>query len=299
MITAILAIIVIGCLFYTMIPNVILIGLCMMVSTAFMFLPNHKHVGFLEIDMIAQKSRLNNINPSLKFWTVILLMFLCVSSSTPLVGFLLAVCMMIFIVIFGGMGMRDYLSFLTVPVMFLLMSGLALLFEYGTKPIGVINLPLLEGYFYVSHNAQLRTALVMSKAIGSISCLYLLSLSTTMSEIIAVLRKAHVPEIIIELMYLIYRYIFVLFDMYRIMKNAAKSRLGFVDFFTSVKTTGQIYGHLLARSYRKALSNFDAMESRCYDGEIRFLEHSKELTVRSVIFAGIIVSLTLGMTILT
>ena len=76
--------------------------------------------------------------------------------------------------------------------------------------------------------AQVRTMLVMARALGAVSALYLLSLSTPMPEIIGVLRKMRCPDVVTELMYLIYRYIFLLFHMHDAMKNSAMSRLGYL-----------------------------------------------------------------------
>jgi len=296
-ITAILTMLVIWCLFYGAVPGVALVCLCLVMGGFLAVVGRHKHEGFLVIDIIAQRSQLNKINSPLKFWTVLILLFLCIASRSVVVGLVLMAVMLFLTVAVGGLELHDYLSLLSLPVSFVLISALALLVDYGSSPFGVINLPVSQGYLVVSQAAQLRTALVLSKALGALSCLYLLSLSTPMPEIISVLRKAHVPDIVIELMYLIYRYTFVLFEMYRSMKDAAKSRLGFVNFSTSVKTTGKIYTNLLARSYQKSMNNFDAMESRCYIGEIRFLENKKELSRLHAIVAASLVVIISGLTI--
>jgi cobalt/nickel transport system permease protein len=295
-ITAILTMVMIWCLFYGAISNIALMLLCFITGAFLAVVSRHKHEGFLVIDVIAQHSKLNKVNASLKFWTVLVLLFLCVSSDSVVIGLVLTVAMFLLIVPFGGLHFYEYLSLTSLPVSFLLISGLALLFDYGSTAAGVINMPVFQGYLFVSMSSQLRAAIVLSKALGALSCLYLLSLSTPMSEIISVLRKVHIPDIIIELMYLIYRYIFVLFNMYRSMKDAAKSRLGFVNFSVSVKTTGMIYSNLLARSYQKAMRNFDAMESRCYAGEIRFLEQEKKITLmqRTLAISSVIIILVLS-----
>ena len=100
-----------------------------------------------------------------------------------------------------------------------------------------------------------------------------------MSDLIGVLRRARCPDVLIELMYLIYRYIFTLITMYHTMRDAAKSRLGYVDYRTSLRTTGDLYASLLGRCYRHANKIFDAMESRCFDTGIRFLENREKVTV--------------------
>ncbi len=296
-ITAILTMLVLWCLFYGVVPNVILIGICLITGAFLAVLSRHKHEGFLVIDILAQNSKLNKVNAALKFWTVLALLFLCVASNSVAIGLILTVVMLLLIVPCGGLHFHEYLSLLSLPVSFLLISALALLFDYGNAAAGVINLPIIQGYLFVSQASQIRAALVLSKALGALSCLYLLSLSTPMSEIISVLRRAHIPDVVIELMYLIYRYTFVLFEMYRSMKDAAKSRLGFVNFSISVKTTGMIYSNLLARSYQKAMKNFDAMESRCYVGEIRFLENEKRISLIQSILAVSFVIIILALTV--
>lgn len=296
-ITAVLTMIVTWCLFYGILTRQILIILCLVFGIFLILISRHKHEGYLTIDLLAQKSRLNKVHQGVKFWSVLALIFLSVVSRTPVIGFMLFLLMLIFIVMVGGLDLQEYLSLLCVPVSFLILSGLALLFEYNVQSVGVINLPFFQGYLTVSRLSQQRAALVMAKALGAISCLYLLSLTTTMSEIIGLLRRIHVPDIVIELMYLIYRYIFILLEMYRSMKDAAKSRLGFIDFTTGLRTTGHIYANLLARSYRKADANFNAMESRCYMGEISFLENKKRLTPLSLMIAVYIVGITFCFTL--
>lgn len=286
---AILTMVVVWCTFYTMVPNGILMAACISIAILSVISHRHEHEGVLDVDCVAQQSRLNSLNPVLKFWSALALMFICVASNTPVTGVFLAILMMLITVIIGKVRLKDYIDLLTIPMVFLFMSGLALLFDFTATTITsnvVIEIPVFNHYLTVTHKSQLQTILVMSKAMGSISCLYFLSLSTPMAEIIGVMKKSKVPTIVIELMYLIYRYTFILFDMHHAMKEAAASRLGFVDFRTGVRTTGLLFAHLLARSYRKASNNFDAMESRCYTGEIEFLENEKAVRTRHVLAMG-------------
>lgn len=108
-----------------------------------------------------------------------------------------------------------------------------------------------------------------------VGCLYFLSLSTPVPELLDALRRARVPEVVGDLAVLIYRYIFILFATFRSMRDAAASRLGYAGPVRSLRTTGRVYGGLLAHSFRRAQACFDAMESRCYDGGIRFLTREK------------------------
>jgi ABC-type cobalt transport system, permease component CbiQ and related transporters len=153
--------------------------------------------------------------------------------------------------------------------------------------------PVFGVWLSVSVKSQAHTALIVSRAFGAVSCLCFLSLTTPMPDIIAVLRRIRCPSFIIDLMYLIYRYIFILLSLHHEMHDAAKSRLGFKDYRTSLHATGKIYANLLANSYQFASKNFDAMESRCYDTGIRFLERRISLTAPQIFVSVVLLSVSL------
>jgi cobalt/nickel transport system permease protein len=242
----------------------------------------HKHTQVLSIDVLAQMSRLKKINPTLKFWTLFILIIISVASKNALTGVFLVITMLALAVFAGDLRLHRYVHILALPLSFLLIGGIALLFDVSPQPSGIFNVEIFGVWLSISTASQARTALIVFRALGAVSCLSLLSVTTPMPDIIGVLRRAHCPDLIIDLMYLIYRYIFILLSLYRQMYDAAKSRLGFRDYRTSLAATGRIYSNLLVRSYQFAGKNFDAMESRCYDTGIRFLERRSGVTLLQV-----------------
>jgi cobalt/nickel transport system permease protein len=252
----------------------------------------------MPIDALAHNSGLKKINPVLKFITVCVLMVICLMSNNGVSGIFLLLVSGLIAIIVGGVSLRQYIHILALPVSFLLMGGLALLFDVSPQPVGVLNLNIFGLWFCVSAEAQLRTALIVARALGAVSCLCLLSVTTPMSDIIGVLRRLRCPALIIDLMYLIYRYIFILLSLFYKMKTAAQSRLGFKDYRTSMRSTAQIYAKLLARSYQFAGKNFDAMESRCYDTGIVFLERWNGISFPQGAIAIAIVFISLSLNFL-
>lgn len=105
----------------------------------------------------------------------------------------------------------------------------------------------------------------------------MMSLSTPINEFITVLKKLHLPEMLAELMNLIYRYIFILFDVAVQMQTAARARLGYVNFYRSCKSFAGIAGNLFLIALKKAGTYYDAMVSRGYDGTMDFLTEDKPL----------------------
>ncbi len=275
MITALMTAAVVWCLFSGRVPPPLLVPLSAAAGAAFGAAARHGHESVLSVDALAQASRLNTVNPGLKFWSALALMCLCVASGSPVPGLFLAGAALVLTVWAGGLRLGAYLRFLSLPVSFLMMGALVLLFSVADGPAGAVNIPAFGAWLTVRAEAQAQTALVIARAFGAVSCLYLICLTTPMPELIGVLRRARCPDVVVDLMYLVYRYIFILFAMHGAMKNAAAGRLGYADFRAAYRTTGRIYANLLSRSYRVVNRNFDAMESRCYDAGIRFLEKKR------------------------
>ena len=178
------------------------------------------------------------------------------------------------------------MSILAIPIAFILLGTFTIAIDFSKQPMGQYNLYL--GFCYVfTSQAKLKTvAFLILKVFAAISALQMMTLSTPSSEIIYVLRKAHVPKLIVELMSLIYRYIFILMDVYTKMKNSAESRLGYCDFKTSCYTFGSIASNMLVISLKKANAYYDAMEARCYDGDFIFLEEDKKVEIIQIIAAA-------------
>lgn len=241
-----------------------------------LLLGRHSHGDVLTMDVLCRRSRFYPMNAGLKALGTVCLLVLCVLSHAPWPPLLLGIGMA-GLTMAGGISLRDYLSLLTLPVVFLLLGALALLWDFTHQDIGIVSVKAFGGWLVLTAENQAISRLVLARALGAVSCLYFLSLSTSMPELLGVLDRVHVPGILLDLAVLIYRYIFLMLETYRDMHAAAESRLGYVGLKRSLKTTGMLYSGLLGRSFRRANDCFDAMESRLYSGGIRFLSPKKAL----------------------
>lgn len=273
--------------------------LCTLAFGAFALGHRHTHSEFIAIDYYAQQSRLFRFNPGLKTIFLTSLLILCVAADSALTAVVIFLSMALFTVVAGGTRIRVYLSLMTVPAVFILLSGLALVFDFASQPAGVFSLRLLGGYLCVTPAAQAHAFLVTVKALGAVSCLYALSLSTPMNELIGVMRRIHLPAVVIELMYLIYRYIFILLAAYAQIRAAASARLGFAGARNSVRTFGRCCANLLVQSFRRAGACFDAMESRCYEGKLAFLQSPKPVRAAEAAAAGVYFCAVTALAVLT
>lgn len=240
-----------------------------------------------KIDSYAYKSKIKKINPTLKVIVAFLTLLICIIADNIYVSLFIIVSMGFVTISKGKIKLYEYLSLMSIPMAFMILGSIAIAFGISKNPAGQYNLNLCGLYFYTSYLNIVKTIGIIMKALGSVSAMYMMTLSTNTSEIISVLRNLHLPNIIIELMNMIYRFIFILIDVQYKMKNSAQSRLGYIDFKTSCYSFGSTALNLLIISIKKANTYYNAMESRCYDGDMLFLEEEKPVKTIHVLLTFI------------
>lgn len=285
------------CLFYGKLPSPLLFSgavLLLAVSLLFRHKHGHKHGGFLSIDVQVQKSRLKSWHPGIKTCFAVASALICIAADSITLSLFVIASMMLFTIYGGKTPAHYYFALLTAPLTFIILGVVAILFEISPAPLGILNIAIGGSYLSVTYGSQQAALSLICRAFGAVSCLYLLSLSTPMHQIIGFLRKIKTPALIVELMYLIYRYIFLLLATQQQMATAAEARLGYRDWRISLRTMASSSLNLLFLSFRRSSDCFTAMEARCYDGEIAFLERKNGLRKTEVLAAAAYLLLLLG-----
>lgn len=237
----------------------------------------HSHEGVSSIDYYAYASGLRRLPAQFKMaWALFFLLF-CIIADNMAVSVYIIVLMAAVTVGAGGIGWHDYLNLLKIPLTFILLGCAAVLAGVSFEPAGDYYVNLHWFYIYTAKEGIWDACNLVLKAFGAVSALYAMTLSTPAGEMIMVLQALHVPPLVTELMSMIYRYIFILMDVQCSMKHAAAARLGYVDFKTACCTFSGTAMNLLVLSLKKAGSYYDALEARCYNGRMCFLQEEKTL----------------------
>lgn len=208
------------------------------------------------IDYTAYRSPLRRIEGLYKLIFFLFCLLLSISRVSGRFSLSLFLFQAILMIGPGKVPLKRYLRFLEAPVMFLLMGAIGIAMELDVFPLSVS----------VSQASFFRAQEVTRTALCAISCLYSLSLSTPLNQLMQTLRKIKMPERMIELMIVLYRYIFVLFTMYYPMKRALIMRGG-----NNLRGHGMLWSSLFKRSYERADHSMRSMLSRGYDGSVQFL----------------------------
>lgn len=226
------------------------------------------------IDTLSYQSKLRYVNPTLKFTYAMGTLLLCVCTRWVPVALVVLAVNSYIIVVGGGVKAKRYVQYLTVPVVFLLLSVASIVVNVSALPLDLLALPIGDWYITVSTASLTQGVQLLCTALSSVTCLYVLSFTTPMPDILGVLGTLHCPALVMELMLLIYRYIFVLLEVAHEIGVAQASRLGQRDYKTSVKSFVALVSAVFIRAMKKSTALYDAMEARCYDGTLHVLQET-------------------------
>lgn len=247
----------------------------------------------INLDKYAYLNNMSKIHPAEKFSMALITLLLCVWANS--IGISLAVLFTMFVltVFIAKIPLKIYLKLILIPSYFLILGILAILFDFGDKnTLFIWNLNIFEFTVGITKNSLLTSVQLFFKALGAVSCLYFLTLTTSLIDIVSVLKKLKFPDLFLELVSLMYRFIFVLIDTAGIIYNAQSSRLGYSNIKNWHRSLGYLVTNLFINSFKRADNLFVALESRCYNGNINVLENSYKLSKYNIIFI-ILLELTL------
>ncbi|MCG6552660.1 MAG: cobalt ECF transporter T component CbiQ, partial [Candidatus Magnetominusculus sp. LBB02] len=113
---------------------------------------------------------------------------------------------------------------------------------------------------------------IFLRAFAAATCFYFLIFTTAVADILAFLRKMRVPQVLLELMGLTYRFIFVFMDIAHKTQTAQSSRLGYGGLRNSYRSMGILISGLFSRTFRNADTLHTALLSRGLQEEIRVMQ---------------------------
>ena len=239
------------------------------------------------LEYYSYNSKINSWNPHLKFWYSMVLIVLGIILSNIYISISIVFICGFITIFLGKISLKKYIDFFKVPIIFLLISVAVININFSKNITDFYYFNVGDLYIYTTDENIKKSCILFWRALSGVSSMYMLALSTPLNEIIYVMKKARTPQIIIELMYLVYRFIFIMRDSYKSMRKSIESRLGFIDYRTSLLSFGKIISNILIVSLRKSNFFYDSMESRCYRGEIRFFIKEKRINKKVIIGMGL------------
>lgn len=227
----------------------------------------------LAIDELAYRSKLSKTTPKAKIAFGVVPLVLCQCWSSFSVSIATILIMGVVTIKCAGISVVKYIHLLSIPFGFLILGTVTIIFGRYAQGTPVLFGFQLSGFTYGMTIQSLLFGLrIILKAFGAISCMYFISINTSMNDLLSALRSFKVPNLLVSLMELIYRYIFVFLEEAARMRTAQNSRLGYINFKTSINSLGQLIGTLFLRAYIRSDRIYSALQSRGYEGEFKALK---------------------------
>ncbi len=234
------------------------------------------------IDRLSYQSRLRFIHTGEKFFFSVITLLLCVGSRSIPLALYVFLTTGILTVCKGGIPVFEYLKLLTVPLVFLGLNSMVLGLAVCREPLDLFAVSIGQWYLTASVDTAMYGIRVFLTAMASVSCLYTLSCNTPMTDFILFLKRIRIPALLIELMLLIYRFIFILLDCAHAISVSQRARLGNRSYKSSLRSFASLVSSLFVRAVGRSSLLYDAMESRCYDGVLAILPEEQHPKKREI-----------------
>lgn len=238
----------------------------------------------IDIDSYAYTSKLVNINPMEKFLFALLTMISCLYCNSLYTSIFLVVLMGFLTVKIGGIPFSFYIKLMILPFSFLILAVITIAINVVDGSTSILfSFRLLGANIGATKASALYALGLIFKSLGAVSCLYFLSLSTPMTDILYVLKRLKVPKLIIELMSLIYRFIFIMLNSMQMIVTSQTSRLGYSNSKLAFRSVAQLISSVFIKSYTRSQDIYSSLESRGYEGELNVLEEESKYKIGNII----------------
>lgn len=220
------------------------------------------------IDNIANNNRyLNKIHPLVKLLIAILYILLLTSiNKYDLTRTLTMGIYLIIVSIIGDLSIRNCIKRLKIVLLLLLIIGIA-------NPILDRNIIAYIGKIPITTGMISAVTLILKGAFAMISS-YFLIITTGVENICYALKKIHIPNILITVFMLIYRYTIVFLKEVEKIWTAYSLRAP-EQKGVNFKVWGSMIGNLMIRSIDKAQIVYESMELRGFTPDTFFVKEQK------------------------
>ena len=249
------------------------------------------------IDRYAYSNCLRSTNPAYKVGLAVVVLLLCLVLNEPLVGIVAAGWMYALAVGLAGLSPRIFGRILLAEGTFLVLATIGVVISLSlTDPSAISTWTWRVGPIWVSSSpdALYLGASLVTRALGAASALNFLALTTPLVDMLELFRRWRVPVILVDIMVVIYRFIFVLLDSLNRMYMAQDSRLGYnTSYFRAMNSAALLGSRLFIDAFQRSRRLQIALDSRGYDGgDLRVLP-STYRSDRKIVWAGIAVVISM------
>ncbi len=225
------------------------------------------------IDRYAYANRIRTVDPGRKCGLALLVLLICLLLDRPAVGLVATGWMWGLATLWAGLPARVFGRVLLAEGVFLALAvlGVAVGLGLAPQPSAVWSWHVGPVWLTSSHTSVETALRLVTRALGGAAAMNLLALTTPLVDLVDLLRRLRAPALLIDLMTVMYRFVFTILGSLSRMYTAQDSRLGYVSLRRGLASAGLLGSRLFIDAYQRSQRLQTALESRGYAGDLRVL----------------------------
>ncbi|CEI72744.1 MULTISPECIES: cobalt ECF transporter T component CbiQ [Romboutsia] len=222
----------------------------------------------LEIDKCAYTNALRNTNPMAKLLISFLALTISVIINNIMLHFLVMLIVSFLIIFIAKVNIKLYIKCLRIPIYFLIIGTILNMINISFENQGFIfNIKVFNLYIGTTLFSVKNSIYILLRAISSVISIYFLILTTPFNQLIIILKKLHIPDTLVELMVLTYRFIFIFLEEIKDIYKSQELRFGYINLKNSYNSTALLIKILFFRMMRKYEDMSITLDMKLYDGK--------------------------------
>lgn len=222
----------------------------------------------LEIDNCAYLNNIKDVNPLIKLGITFIGVIASMLTQNANIHILIMLFMTALIIFIARVDMKLYIKCLKIPIIFLIIGiGLNLINISFENKDYIFNVNILGLYIGTTEFAVKSSVNILLRAMSCIISIYFLILTTPFNQLIIVLKKLHIPHTLIELMILIYRFIFIFIEEAEEIYKSQQLKFGYTNLRTSYNSMSLLIKTLFFRMMRRYEDMSISLDIKLYDGK--------------------------------
>jgi len=235
------------------------------------------------LDSVAQQSAFRHIHPGTKLVLCLGSLVICLLSPSPVVPLVSGIVLSVVLIVPARISPLLYGELLLGPAVFTVTSVMILLFLVGGGAVVWQFSPAPWLVLTVTEGAIRESTLVLCRVFGCSVALFFIVLTTPMTDLFNSMKRAGIPIELIDLMMIVYRYIFIVYDQAVEIWRAQVMRLGYGRPAEAIRSFSTLCGMLFITSWNAGEDLVRAMDCRCYNGVFPSLEQTEPVRMRSLV----------------
>jgi cobalt/nickel transport system permease protein len=233
-----------------------------------------------DIDELAYASPMRHWPPLGKFLLAMSLLIVSLVSSSLIIPLFVLVIGLILLFLSTHLRFPKVITLAIVEGMAIFLVGAVIIAFVSSGGKVLFDFNVLSIRISLTEGGLQRGITVFLRALAGITVMLFFATSTPIPHFAAALRQLRIPSYITELVILVYRYSFLLFEQLDVLYTAAQCRLGFRGTKNKLRTTGKLAVSLFIKSLEVAERSQIALYCRNFKGDFPNFRPPAMLTIR-------------------